>query len=39
MIAENEKPVSKVCLKCMAIAVAMIPILVMIYFLLTGDAE
>lgn len=39
MDIENEKPVTKVCVWCVAVAVSIIPVLVMIYFLLTGDIE
>ena len=39
MDVEKEKPVTKVCVKCITVAVAMIPIIVMIYYLLTSNAE
>lgn len=39
MVVENEKPVTKMCIWCIALAVSIIPVLVIIYFLLTGDAE
>jgi len=39
MDIEKEKPVTKICVKCIAVTVAMIPILVMIYYLLTSNAE
>lgn len=39
MVVENEKPLTKVCIWCIAVAVSVIPVLVIIYFLLTGNAE
>lgn len=39
MDIKKEKPVTKVCVKCITVTVAMIPIIVMIYFLLTSNAE
>ena len=39
MVVENEKPVSKVCTWCVTVAVSVIPVLVIIYFLFTGGTE
>jgi len=39
MDIENEKPVTKVCLWCIAVTVSVIPVLLIIYFWLTGDTQ
>ena len=38
MDIENEKPVTKMCVWCIAVAVSIIPALLIVYFFLTGDA-
>jgi len=39
MSVKNEKPVTKVCVWCVAVVVSVIPVLIIIYFLLTGGSE